>query len=233
MVVRMATGGYIRGGPFHSQCPETLYVHTPGLVRRLPVERRRREGPDQDRVPHRRPGHLLRAQGALPAGVLEVARARRRLPDPVRQGAASCSPGTDLTAITWGSGVVRCQRAAAELEKDGFSVEVIDLRTLVPLDEELIFASVAQDRARRSSCTRRSARAGSAARSPRASPSAASTRSTRPVAPRGRQGLLPALRAVARGGDPALPGRRHRRHEARWRGGEEGFDVETDDRPRA
>jgi 2-oxoisovalerate dehydrogenase E1 component len=51
-------------------------------------------------------------------------------------------PGTDLTAITWGSGVVRCQRAAAELAKDGFSVEVIDLRTLVPLDEEMIFSSV-------------------------------------------------------------------------------------------
>jgi 2-oxoisovalerate dehydrogenase E1 component len=50
--------------------------------------------------------------------------------------------GTDMTAITWGSGVVRCQRAAAELAKDGYSVEVIDLRTLVPLDEELLFASV-------------------------------------------------------------------------------------------
>jgi 2-oxoisovalerate dehydrogenase E1 component len=51
-------------------------------------------------------------------------------------------PGSDMTAITWGSGVVRCQRAAAELERDGFSVEVIDLRTLVPLDEDLIFSSV-------------------------------------------------------------------------------------------
>ena len=51
-------------------------------------------------------------------------------------------PGSDMTAITWGSGVVRCQRAAAELAKDGFSVEVIDLRTLVPLDEEAIFTSV-------------------------------------------------------------------------------------------
>jgi pyruvate/2-oxoglutarate/acetoin dehydrogenase E1 component len=47
-----------------------------------------------------------------------------------------------MTAITWGSGVVRCQRGAVELAKEGFSVEVIDLRTLVPLDADLIFASV-------------------------------------------------------------------------------------------
>ena len=44
--------------------------------------------------------------------------------------------------MTWGSGVVRCERAAAEMEKEGCSVEVIDLRTLVPLDEETVFASV-------------------------------------------------------------------------------------------
>ncbi len=50
--------------------------------------------------------------------------------------------GRDLTAITWGSGVVRCLRAAQELEAEGHSVEVLDLRTLVPLDEEGIVASV-------------------------------------------------------------------------------------------
>jgi 2-oxoisovalerate dehydrogenase E1 component len=50
--------------------------------------------------------------------------------------------GSDLTAITWGSGVIRCLRAAQELEKKGHAVEVIDLRTLVPLDEETLYASV-------------------------------------------------------------------------------------------
>jgi pyruvate/2-oxoglutarate/acetoin dehydrogenase E1 component len=84
-------------------------------------------------------------------------------------------PGTDMTAITWGSGVVRCQRAAAELEKEGFSVEVIDVRTLAPLDDDLIFSSVRKT-VRRSWSTKLSAPAASAERSPRASPKRASMR---------------------------------------------------------
>ena len=50
--------------------------------------------------------------------------------------------GADLTCITWGSGVIRCLRAAADMEKENFSVEVVDLRTLVPFDEEGVLASV-------------------------------------------------------------------------------------------
>jgi 2-oxoisovalerate dehydrogenase E1 component len=56
--------------------------------------------------------------------------------------ARTVQEGSDLTLLTWGSGVVRCQRAAAEIEKEGFTCEILDLRTLVPLDEEAIYRSV-------------------------------------------------------------------------------------------
>jgi 2-oxoisovalerate dehydrogenase E1 component len=137
----MATGGYIRGGPFHSQCPEALYAHTPGWYVAYPSNAADAKGLIKTACRMEDPVIFFEHKGLyrqvfskspepdpewlLPFGKARIARA-----------------GTDLTAITWGSGVVRCERAAAELEKDGFSVEVIDLRTLVPLDEEAVFASV-------------------------------------------------------------------------------------------
>ena len=50
--------------------------------------------------------------------------------------------GEHVTAVSWGSGVIRCAQTAEELASEGISVEVIDLRTLVPLDEETVVASV-------------------------------------------------------------------------------------------
>ncbi len=141
LVVRMATGGYIRGGPFHSQSPESLYIHTPGWFIAYPSNAADAKGLVKtacrmddpviffehkglyrqvfSKSPEPGPDHLI------PFGKARVVR-----------------EGSDLTAVTWGSGVVRCQRAAADLEKEGHSVEVIDLRTLVPWDEVAVFASV-------------------------------------------------------------------------------------------
>jgi 2-oxoisovalerate dehydrogenase E1 component len=141
VVVRMATGGYIRGGPFHSQSPESLYIHTPGWYVAYPSNAADAKGLIKtacrmddpviffehkglyrqvfSKAPEPGPDHLI------PFGKARVVR-----------------DGTDLTLITWGSGVVRCVRAAAEAEREGFSAEVIDLRTLVPLDEETVLASV-------------------------------------------------------------------------------------------
>ena len=56
--------------------------------------------------------------------------------------AATPREGTDVTAITWGSGVVRCERAADLLREEGISVEVIDLRTILPWDVECVLQSV-------------------------------------------------------------------------------------------
>lgn len=141
VVVRMATGGYIRGGPFHSQCPETLYIHTPGWYIAYPSNAADAKGLIKTACRIDDPVIFFEHKGLYrqvfskslePDADYLIPFGKARI---VRQG-------TDLTAITWGSGVVRCQRAAAELEREGFSVEVIDLRTLVPLDEATILESV-------------------------------------------------------------------------------------------
>lgn len=141
MVVRMATGGYIRGGPFHSQCPESLYIHTPGWYVAYPSNAADAKGLMKTACRLDDPVIFFEHKG-----LYRQVFSKSMEPDAdylIPFGKAKIvTPGTDMTAITWGSGVVRCQRAAAELARDGFSVEVIDLRTLVPLDEEAIFASV-------------------------------------------------------------------------------------------
>jgi len=141
VVVRMATGGYIRGGPFHSQSPEALYAHTPGWYVAYPSNAADAKGLIKTACRMEDPVIFFEHKG-----LYRQVFSKSPEPDPewlLPFGQARIArPGTDLTAITWGSGVVRCERAAAELEKDGFSVEVIDLRTLVPLDEEAVLASV-------------------------------------------------------------------------------------------
>ncbi len=141
LVVRMATGGYIKGGPFHSQSPEALYIHTPGWYIAYPSNAADAKGLIKTACRLEDPVIFFEHKGLyrqvftktqepdadylVPFGKCKVAR-----------------QGTDLTCITWGSGVIRCLRAAADMEKEGFSVEVVDLRTLVPFDEEGVVASV-------------------------------------------------------------------------------------------
>ena len=134
-------GGYIRGGPFHSQSPETLYAHTPGWLIAYPSNAADAKGLIKTACRMDDPVIFFEHKGLY-------RQVYSKSPEPGRDHlipfgkARTLREGGDLTAITWGSGVVRCLRAAVEAEKEGFAVEVIDLRTLVPLDEEAIYASV-------------------------------------------------------------------------------------------
>lgn len=141
MVVRMATGGYIRGGPFHSQSPETLYVHTPGWLVAYPSNARDAKGLMKTACRLEDPVIFFEHKGLYRQVFSKAIEPDADYLIPFGK-ARVVEPGEHLTAITWGTGVVRCQRAAAELARDGFSVEVIDLRTLAPLDEDLVFSSV-------------------------------------------------------------------------------------------
>ena len=142
MVVRVAVGGYIHGGPFHSQCIETLYAHTPGWQIAFPSNAADAKGLIKTACRLDDPVLFFEHKG-----LYRQVYSKSLEPDadwmlPFGR-AALVHAGTDLTAITWGSGVVRCVRAAQALEQEqGTSVEVIDIRTMVPLDVETILTSV-------------------------------------------------------------------------------------------
>jgi len=141
VVTRVAVGGYIHGGLYHSQNIESIFAHIPGILIAYP------------------------SNAADAKGLLKTA---CRLDDPVifcehkglyRQSfAMSPEPdenflipfgkskvvkeGKDISVITYGVSVWDSLNAARKLEQEGFSVEVIDIRTIVPLDEESIYKSV-------------------------------------------------------------------------------------------
>ncbi|AHG91134.1 Transketolase central region [Gemmatirosa kalamazoonensis] len=140
MVVRGPSGGYVRGGPFHSQNPEAGFVHTPGLRVVYPSTAADAKGlmkaaiRDEDCVLFFEHKYLYRRiKGTMPEGdhVVPIGKAR------------VAREGTDLSIVTYAATVYKALEAAEQLQKeDGLSVEVLDLRTLAPLDDEAIFATV-------------------------------------------------------------------------------------------
>ena len=135
MVIRGPSGGYVRGGPFHSQNPEAGFIHTPGLKVVYPATARDAKGlmkaaiRDDDCVLFFEHKYLYRRiKDTMPEGDYVVPIGKARV---ARQG-------TDVSIITYASTVWKSLEAADELQKDGLSVEVIDLRTLSPLDDDAI-----------------------------------------------------------------------------------------------
>jgi len=141
MVVRGPCGGYVRGGPFHSQNPEAAFLHTPGLKIVCPATARDAKGlikaaiRDDDPVLYFEHKYLYRRiKEDLPEGehiVTPIGKAR------------IAREGQDLSIITWSAMVWKALEAADQMEKeDGVSVEVLDLRTLLPMDDDAILATV-------------------------------------------------------------------------------------------
>jgi pyruvate/2-oxoglutarate/acetoin dehydrogenase E1 component len=140
MVVRGPSGGYVRGGPFHSQNPEAGFIHTPGLKVVYPSTAEDAKGlmkaaiRDEDCVLFFEHKYLYRRiKGTMPAGdhVVPIGKAR------------VARDGTDVSIITYAATVWKALEAAEQVEKeDGLSVEVIDLRTLRPIDVDTVLASV-------------------------------------------------------------------------------------------
>jgi pyruvate/2-oxoglutarate/acetoin dehydrogenase E1 component len=140
MVVRGPSGGYVRGGPFHSQNPEAAFLHTPGLKIVYPSTPSDAKGliksaiRDDDCVLFFEHKYLYRRiKEVMPAGdhVVPIGRAR------------VAREGKDLTIVTYAATVWKALEAAEQLQQeDGLSVEVIDLRSLLPMDDEAIVRSV-------------------------------------------------------------------------------------------
>src|SRR5512134_2711266 len=141
IVVRGPCGGGVSGGPFHSLNPEAFFLNTPGLKM---VE----------------PSTAYDAKGLLKAAIrdddpvlyFEHKYLYRRIKDEVPDAdyvvplgkAAVRREGTDLSIITFGAMVYTALDAAGRLEADGVATEVLDLRSLAPLDRDAVLATVAK-----------------------------------------------------------------------------------------
>ena len=175
VVFRAPFGAGVRGGVYHSQSVEAYYCHVPGLKVVVPATPADAQGPAQERHPRRRPGGVLRAQESYRWRREEVGgRPRSR-----SASHGSTAPGATLSIVTYGVGVHHAREAAVALAAEGIDVEILDLRTLVPMDREAIATDGRQDGHGARRCTRRTRRWASARRSRRSSPRSCSWISTR------------------------------------------------------
>ncbi len=140
LVVRLPSGGGFSGGPFHSQNPEAWFMHAPGIKVVAPSTAEDAKGllhaaiRDPNPVCYMEHKHLYRrVRGEVPDGIYETPFTAR-----------VARPGSDLAVITYGAMVDVALEATAADSLDGASVEVLDLRSLVPLDVEAILDSVAR-----------------------------------------------------------------------------------------
>jgi pyruvate/2-oxoglutarate/acetoin dehydrogenase E1 component len=137
IVVRLPSGGGFSGGPFHSQNPESLFAHIPGLKCLCPATPADAKGllisaiEDPNPVLFFEHKHLYRrVKGEVPEERYTVPIGKARLHQ----------PGEDVTVVTWGAMLYTAEEAAKKL--DDASVEIVDLRSVMPWDKETVLESV-------------------------------------------------------------------------------------------
>jgi 2-oxoisovalerate dehydrogenase E1 component beta subunit len=138
IVIRLPSGGGFSGGPFHSQNPESSFAHIPGLKCVCPATPGDAKGllisaiEDPNPVLFFEHKHLYRR---IKAEVPE-----ERYTTPIGK-ARIHREGDDISVITWGAMVYTADEAARQLESEGVSVEVVDLRSVMPWDKAAVLAS--------------------------------------------------------------------------------------------
>src|SRR5579864_6041144 len=139
MVIRGPSGGGVHGGPFHSANPEMYFVHTPGLKVIYPSTVYDAKGLLKSAIRDNNPVLFFehkflyrRVKEEIPAGDFTV---------PIGKAAVR-REGRDMTILSYAAMAHTALEAAERLAKEGIDAEVIDLRTLLPLDREAILASV-------------------------------------------------------------------------------------------
>jgi 2-oxoisovalerate dehydrogenase E1 component beta subunit len=139
IVIRTPVGGGIRGGHYHSQSPEALFIHTPGLKIVAPSNPHDAKGlllasmRQNDPVLFMEPKRIYRAsRGDVPDTDYMVELGKARI----------AREGDQVTVLAWSGMVSIAEAAATKAAADGISLEVLDLRTLMPFDIDAILASV-------------------------------------------------------------------------------------------
>jgi 2-oxoisovalerate dehydrogenase E1 component beta subunit len=138
LVLRGPSGGGVSGGPYHSQNPEMFYVHTPGLKVLAPATARDAKGLIKSAIRDNNPVLFFehkylyrRVKEEMPEGDFTVPIGKARIH----------REGKDVSVITYGAMVYVAQEAADLLSKEGIELEILDLRSLLPLDNEAIAAT--------------------------------------------------------------------------------------------
>src|ERR687883_57638 len=139
ITVRLPSGGGFSGGPFHSQNPESSFAHIPGLKCVCPATPEDAKGllasaiQDPSPVLYCEHRHLYRRiKAEVPDERITVPIGKAR----IHQG------GEDVSVVTWGAMVYTAEEAAKELAADDVSVEIVDLRSVVPWDKQAVLESV-------------------------------------------------------------------------------------------
>ena len=139
VVIRTPYGGGVKGGHYHSQSTEAYFIHTPGLVVLAPS------------TPYDTKGLLISAMRSPdPVIFLEPKRIYRTVKEEVPPEeytipigkAKVVQEGNDVTLVSWGAMVHTCREAVALAAKENLSVELVDLRSLLPFDIETVIRSV-------------------------------------------------------------------------------------------
>jgi pyruvate dehydrogenase E1 component beta subunit len=144
VVIRTPVGGGIKGGHYHSQSPEALFIHTPGLKVVCPSNPIDAKGllassiRGEDPVIFMEPKRVYRAsRGDVPAGEYTIPLGEAKV---LRQAAGRSAKS--VTVLAWSAMVHTAQEATDQAVAQGYDVELVDLRTLMPFDIETILESV-------------------------------------------------------------------------------------------
>jgi 2-oxoisovalerate dehydrogenase E1 component len=141
VVIRVAVGGYIHGGLYHSQNIESIFAHIPGIYIVYPSNAADAKGLLKTACRLNDPVLFCEHKGLYRASSAQSPEPGKDYLLPFGK-AKIVRSGEDITVVSYGISLWDSIIAARKLEDEGYSVEVIDIRTIVPLDEETIFNSV-------------------------------------------------------------------------------------------
>lgn len=141
VVVRTAVGGYIHGGLYHSQNVESIFAHVPGIYVLFPSNASDAKGLLKTAMRLNDPVLFCEHKGLYRQSFAITPEPDENYLVPIGKGKI-VRDGKDITVISYGASLWDSVLVAKKLEDEGFSAEVIDLRSIIPFDEELIYASV-------------------------------------------------------------------------------------------